>query len=727
MFVDFPHGVRLCMLCFVLAFGAVLSAQNENDLTEMSLDELLNLEVSVASNVVTENKKQPVSVTTISRKQIELSGARTLSEVILTYVPGYFLVEDQDDVIAGFRGFSPDNNSKVMLLLNGQNLNTEWFWGPADSILNGIALDYIERIEVIRGPGSVTQGQGALLGVINIVTKDGSKDHRNLSVGVGEDGYARASWLTSYKNRDLNAFVYATKSEFDGQPLRREGWAAERFDQGLFVADRGHRLKRSDNTTFLANLESGNWRFNFLHTEQKRDLYNFFRDREEVEHKLFALNASYETRFNEHVSLKVKGRYEDDDFSLLSHSGFTLGGTKETRHGLKVLGNFNYDRLRFALGGEYNRYESGKHNDDNNNFIVNAVSSIQPGLDETNTWVFRENAEIESLFGEAFFEAGAGLDLFAAFRYDSHTFWGDKVTPRLGALYEVSDRLLWRFTWQTGFRGAVGVHYSGGFLQDGLLREENFSQIEANPLLAALGDTNVDPVEPEEVSSFEVAMKYQGDARFVLDVVGFYNVMDNVIDVGVIWHGDNEAFVNASPEQRMVGTDLAGDWHGFWFFKNNDGKIKQWGTEISAVYQPDQWSIGFSHALVQVDDADAGQFGGSMYIAGTQSDPHFKAFPENVTRINVAYSPKDRVSLAANYLYYWKWYSPDGSTVDGNHLLNLAGSYNFGRFEVRMQIKNVLDQDKLYPMNNNAGNEDLTNGTPALESRTIWADIRWNF
>ena len=96
-----------------------------------------------------------------------MSGARTVNEVLTTYVPGFFTVEDQDDTIAGFRGFAPDNNAKVLLLINGHNMNTEWFWGPPDSIINGMNMEFIEKIEVIRGPGSVTLGQGALLGVIN--------------------------------------------------------------------------------------------------------------------------------------------------------------------------------------------------------------------------------------------------------------------------------------------------------------------------------------------------------------------------------------------------------------------------------------------------------------------------------------------------------------------------------------------------------------------------------
>ncbi|MCB1179489.1 MAG: Plug domain-containing protein, partial [Leptospiraceae bacterium] len=119
--------------------------------------------VTTASNVVTDAEKQPASITVINNEEIKHSGARTVNELLTIYVPGFFTVEDQDDTIAGFRGFAPDNNAKVLLLINGHNMNTEYFWGPPDSIINGMNLDYIDKIEVIRGPGSVTLGQGALL------------------------------------------------------------------------------------------------------------------------------------------------------------------------------------------------------------------------------------------------------------------------------------------------------------------------------------------------------------------------------------------------------------------------------------------------------------------------------------------------------------------------------------------------------------------------------------
>ncbi len=123
----------------------------DDDLMAMSLEELMQMDIGVASRVSRNAARQPVSVTTISREQIRSSAARTLNEVLMLHVPGFFVVEDQDDTIAAMRGMAPDNNSKIMLLLDGRNLNAEWFWGPPDAVLNGLdpeawLVDVIARI-----------------------------------------------------------------------------------------------------------------------------------------------------------------------------------------------------------------------------------------------------------------------------------------------------------------------------------------------------------------------------------------------------------------------------------------------------------------------------------------------------------------------------------------------------------------------------------------------------
>ena len=127
-----------------------------NNIDHMDLEGLLGVDVfDVASNVNQDISRQPVSISVIYGHQLQLSGARTLNEALKLFVPGFYLVHDHDDDIAAFRGFAPDNNSKFYYWLMDTILIPNGFGVPAMDF-NGMNFDYIDRVEVIRGPGSVT-------------------------------------------------------------------------------------------------------------------------------------------------------------------------------------------------------------------------------------------------------------------------------------------------------------------------------------------------------------------------------------------------------------------------------------------------------------------------------------------------------------------------------------------------------------------------------------------
>ncbi|MFE8599643.1 TonB-dependent receptor domain-containing protein [Archangium violaceum] len=110
-------------------------------------------------------KKVPAIAASFGREQIRALGARTVADV-LDVMPGLTLSRD----VQGFhrvaiRGLR--NDAEVLFLLNGQRLNN-FFDGKA---LMNLPVENLERIEVIRGPGSALYGAGAFLGVVNIVTQ----------------------------------------------------------------------------------------------------------------------------------------------------------------------------------------------------------------------------------------------------------------------------------------------------------------------------------------------------------------------------------------------------------------------------------------------------------------------------------------------------------------------------------------------------------------------------
>jgi len=712
-------------LAFALAHngGALADCTADiNELLMLPFNQLVETEINVASKVSTSADQQPASVTVVSREQLQLSGARTLNEALMVYVPGYFMVDDQDDNIAAFRGLAADNNSKVLMLLNGHNLNAEWFWGPPDAVLNSNNFDWIDRIEVIRGPGSVTLGQGALLGVINIVTRKaeqlapGCKEQQaNLLAGGGLNNAWQGGGEWAYNDQDYDAFVHINQSNYDGQALRREGWAADRAFlgyEGGVVADAGHRLKRSDNLTLFSHLRYRQLDLDVLHVDQTRDLYNSYRDRGQFEQNITYAGLTHRWHINPRMDLESKADITVDDYTLhaIAGNGVT-GGTQESRYGFQEVLRINdlWQGNTLALGAEFRRYDFGQTNGNGDNFLINVLSPENRAnldtLKQTHTYVNPASVHVYSFFVEDNYQINPSISLFGGLRFDEHDFWGGNVSPRVGAFVVPWDGGQFRLSYQEGFRGAVGINYSGCCRHDGFLKEGNFDQIEGN--IPGLG--NLSAIEPENIQSLELAFNQRLERRWQFDTVVFYNIAKNIIDVGGF---------SLPPDQPLppIGTDVPGSNNNYWFFKNNTGSIEQLGVEASARYAIESFNATLSHAVVDMLSA-SDQNLGSMYVSKTGD---MRAAPQNVTRLNLVWKPRQNLTVGVNYLYYSDWFATNGQQADGGNLLNAALVYNpWRRLEVTLTIKNILGENNLYPMNNNVTGA-TSHGTPALEETTFW-------
>ena len=716
-------------------------AQNTQDslnIFSLSLEELLNVEVNIGSNVVDNYKNQPVSITTIDHQQLELSGARTLLDAIMLFVPGVFAVEDQDDVIIGFRGLAADNNSKVLFLIDGVNMNTEFFWGPPSAILNSNNYDFIQRIEVIRGPGSVTLGQGALLGVTNIVTKNSeSYGDKNIKAEgnafVGRDNFVGGNGFVSFKNEKLKGHLMFGLSGYDGQAIRNEGWAKDKLNEGYQggnISNIGTRLKKSTNTNLISGFSYKDLNIGVMLFDQERDLYNFYRDRNTIRQTLIGTNLGYKKSISEKATVKADLNFTIDDFGLKSVNGQQMGGTRENRFGFKTILNLqNIKNNNLAIGTEYRNFDMGNKNFDGYNFINNEVTSRNSTpdyIDYSNSskqWVFHNQVSVLSFFAEDFYQLSNDITLFAALRYDNHSYWGSNISPRIGTIYNLSESMSFKLSYQEGFRGAVGAQFSGGFSGDGFLSSNNFNQIiNANiPLFDSNGnsvgsESNLPQTKPEKIGSTELSFNWKTSEKVHFNVVGFYNKVTDVIDVGVIYR-DPSVY-----QLPGIGSDNPGDWNGYWFFKNTDGSINEIGFEGNILYKSDRVLGNLSHSFVKSTNSDDQQKG-SMYL---NEENNFKAYPQNVTRLNMIYSLTKKLSSGLNYLYYYSWYSPTNQKVDGNHIVNLSLKYNVHKNGfISIHSLNLLNSQELYPMTNNVGDAALSDGAPSMEQTSFWIKIGW--
>jgi outer membrane receptor protein involved in Fe transport len=154
---------------------------------EPSLDSLLNTRISAASKYSQTSAEAPASVTVLTSDDIRQNGYRNLQEV-LESVRGFYVSNDRNYPYLGTRGFGrpTDYNDRILILIDGHTLN-EQVWGQASVGSDlPINLQAVERIEIVRGPGSALYGTNAMFGVINIVTKTGTElDGVNVSGRVG--------------------------------------------------------------------------------------------------------------------------------------------------------------------------------------------------------------------------------------------------------------------------------------------------------------------------------------------------------------------------------------------------------------------------------------------------------------------------------------------------------------------------------------------------------------
>lgn len=154
--------------CTILSQQTFAAKTDIASLAKLSLEELMDLTVSVASKNQGSVRDAPGIVTVVTEEEIANSGARDLID-ILRLVPGYdFGMWVSNMVSVGIRG-NWALDGKVLMLVDGIEMNERRY--ASFEFGQHFPVDHIKRIEIVRGPGSVIYGGAAKLGVINIITK----------------------------------------------------------------------------------------------------------------------------------------------------------------------------------------------------------------------------------------------------------------------------------------------------------------------------------------------------------------------------------------------------------------------------------------------------------------------------------------------------------------------------------------------------------------------------
>lgn len=214
---QFNLKIAIFMLS-IIGFAGITFAQEE-DFMDMSLEDLMNMEITSVSKKAERLQDVMSSIYVVSSNDIINSGATTLHEV-LRLVPGYWGVQSEySKPTSNIRYATPENGltGTVLYLLDGtpiQNLMSSDF-----SFRNfDIPLDEIDRIEVIRGSGGTIYGANSATGVVNIFTKSPDKyDGVNARVDAASGGYINTTLRAGGKVSEKVALsAYAKMRMFNG-------------------------------------------------------------------------------------------------------------------------------------------------------------------------------------------------------------------------------------------------------------------------------------------------------------------------------------------------------------------------------------------------------------------------------------------------------------------------------------------------------------------------------
>ncbi len=161
--------VVLIMLSGLLSLSAFAQ---EEDITELSLEDMLNVEIISASKFKESVKDTPATMLIITRKDIERRGYTSLTQVFAD-VPGFDVIVAQGDTYQQLyaRGNRTGSlNERTMFMVNGIEHNM--LYTQHMQIDNDFPLSVIERIEILFGPASAVYGPNAFSGVINVITRN---------------------------------------------------------------------------------------------------------------------------------------------------------------------------------------------------------------------------------------------------------------------------------------------------------------------------------------------------------------------------------------------------------------------------------------------------------------------------------------------------------------------------------------------------------------------------
>ena len=518
----------LAVLLFLLPILAYSQSSSTNqpapELVDLSLEALMQIEVPKvfgASKIEQKSTEAPSSVTIITADEIKRYGYRTLADVLQS-VQGFHVSYDRNYAFLGARGVSlGDFNSRILLLVDGHRVNNNLTDGALIDTAFILDVDLIDRVEIIRGPGSVLYGNNAFFGVINVITRQGknvngaevsgqyaSFDAGKGRVTLGQSFTNGAQFLLSGTLYDSDGRERLYYREFD-TPAQNNG-VARRMDGDAFSSFFGS-ISYKDFTLQGA----------FISREKVNPTAQFFTSFNDprlrtVDDRSYT-DLKYSHSFEEIVDVTARVYYDRNDFEI----GYPVGAAlfKEEQQGEwwgaeLQLNKKLWDRHVLTVGAEY-------RDDFRQSDRVYDASTGQAFTD------IHQTRESHGVFIQGDFAIRTNLHLNAGGRYDQYGRFDPAFNPRLALIYNPIETAAIKALYGTAFRA---------------------------PNFLELSDPRFQNLRPEEITSYELVYEQEIGKHFRSSVSGFFNAMDNLIVL------ENGSFTNFNADTLGAEFALTGSW-----------------------------------------------------------------------------------------------------------------------------------------------------------------------
>lgn len=699
----------VCFMVFVLGliYGGHVFSQDDplSDLKapDASLeDEMAWLRaetyVITASRVLENIKKSAASITVITDRQIRQMGARHLADVLRT-VPGIGVMYGPDGTYKiDARGILKGGGQHVLLMINSHPVN-ENFGGGAMPLYDTSVVNTIQRIEVIRGPGSALYGANAFAGVINIITKEAAAvDGIQVSALGGSFQTQQYDLLAGKQFGDLGIVFNFNYLDTDGYAAYIEEDSVTTLDQ--LVGTRaslapGHTSNDDQKYDTSLALEYKGLKFEGRYLQRTKkwpvSIGNALSERHDDEYKSYYLTLGYEREITEEFSLSGKVYRNhisfDADYQAFppgtpfpTPDGITLFqdgvigqlSRKENRTGLEMLATYTLSESNTMVAGM--TYEKMEQNDVeySANFLYTPIQNVLiplPGVQNI-TDIQNYNKDVDrtfkALFLEDLWDIWETLRLTVGARYDNYSDFGDSFNPRAGITWEFID----------GYD--VKLLYGRAF------RAPSFNELYSQNNPAVVGNPDLDP---EIVDTYEVSVGAEFTEALSGRVTGFLN--------------DIKDSLNLVPVE------------GQQVYQNKD-QIRSQGIELEAKY-----------------DFGKGTYLGANYtyqdVKNRDTDERYLYAPEHKGNLLANVRLSKYFNLYTNLYFQGKYARPEGDDrkdLSGFGIVNvtlLARNF-FKGLEVRGSVYNLLDESYAYIQT-----QDTLPGDFPQPGRNFMVELRYEF